>query len=38
MLLPKGAAEPGELVDVKITAADDYELSAELVKKPAKKS
>jgi ribosomal protein S12 methylthiotransferase len=38
VLLPKGAAEPGELVEVKITAADDYELSAELVKKPAKKS
>jgi ribosomal protein S12 methylthiotransferase len=38
VLLPKGAAEPGELVDVKITAALDYELSAELVKKPAKKS
>ena len=38
VLLLKGAAEPGELVEVKITAADDYELSAELVKKPAKKS
>lgn len=31
VLLPQGAAEPGEFVDVRVTAAHDYELRAEPV-------
>jgi ribosomal protein S12 methylthiotransferase len=38
VLLPKGSAAPGDLVDVKITAAADYELTAELAKKAGKKA
>jgi ribosomal protein S12 methylthiotransferase len=30
VLLPKGIAEPGTFVDARITAANDYELTAEV--------
>jgi ribosomal protein S12 methylthiotransferase len=36
VLLPKGAAEPGQMVEARITGADDYELTAELAKPSAK--
>ena len=36
VLLPKGAAEPGSIVEVTITAADDYELEGSLATAKAK--